>query len=77
MLYNSLGGGTGSGLFETILKCYLDSDYKKTPKLGYTVWPSPVMGQSPVEDYNALLAMPFLNDFDNSAFILVDNQALY
>ena len=72
-----MGGGTGSGLVEVILEESLDSDYQKVSKLGYTVWPSPVMGQSPVEDYNASLTMHCLNGVDNGAFILVDNQALY
>ena len=39
-IFNSLGGGTGSGL-GTLLMERLSTDYGKKPKLGFNIFPSP------------------------------------
>jgi tubulin alpha len=40
LVYNSVGGGTGSGLGSLLLE-RLSVDYGKKSKLGFTVYPSP------------------------------------
>lgn len=40
MVFNAVGGGTGSGLGSLLLE-RLSSEYGKTLKLGFTIFPSP------------------------------------
>jgi tubulin alpha len=40
LVFNSVGGGTGSGLGSLLLE-RLSVDYGKKSKLGFTVYPSP------------------------------------
>lgn len=40
MVFNAVGGGTGSGLGSLILE-RLSVDYGKKPKLGFSIFPSP------------------------------------
>ena len=54
MLYYSSAGGTGSGL-TTLIAERLGTEYEKKSKFAYTVWPSPTMSTSVIEDYEALL----------------------
>lgn len=40
MIFNSVGGGTGSGLGSLLLQ-RLSNEYGKTQKIGFTIYPSP------------------------------------
>ncbi|ETO09380.1 tubulin alpha-1 chain, partial [Reticulomyxa filosa] len=72
---HSVGGGTGSGLGASILE-RLTVDYRKIPKLGFEVYPSPNLSTCVVEPYNALLATHSLLENTDVSFVL-DNEALY
>ena len=73
MIYHAIGGGTGSG-FATKLTEHLSSDYETKVKTSCTVWPSPKMSTSVVEDYNTLLvSYRMLTDIMDMS-ILVDNE---
>ena len=72
MLYYSSAGGTGSGL-TSLLAERLGAEYVKKSKFAYTVWPSPKMSTSVIEDYEALLTYKLLQD-DIQVAALVDNE---
>ena len=55
MIYNSVGGGTGSG-FGSLLMERLSIDYGKKNKIGFSIYPSPNLATSCVEPYNQVLA---------------------
>ncbi|EDV19676.1 uncharacterized protein TRIADDRAFT_61873 [Trichoplax adhaerens] len=75
VLFNSLSGGTGSGLSSLILE-RITADYGKCTKLQYAVSPSPRVSTSVVEPYNAVLTTH--SCFDNSDVVfLMDNEAIY
>lgn len=75
MLFNSVGGGTGSG-FGTQLLSALNSEYGKKSRFGFTVYPSPQISSSVVEPYNAVLATQALMEYQDIS-ILLDNEAIY
>ena len=52
MIFNSAGGGTGSGLGCLMLE-RLSVDYGKKSKLSFTVWPCPQVSTAVVEPYKA------------------------
>ncbi|KAJ0078056.1 hypothetical protein Patl1_37321 [Pistacia atlantica] len=52
LVFNAVGGGTGSGLGSLLLE-RLSVDYGKKSKLGFTVYPSPQVSTSVVEPYNS------------------------
>lgn len=54
-IYNSLGGGTGSGLGSLLME-RLSADYGKISKLGLNIYPSPQISNACVEPYNSVLA---------------------
>lgn len=56
MIFNSAGGGTGSGLGCLMLE-RLSVDYGKKSKLSFTVWPCPQVSTAVVEPYNCVLAV--------------------
>merc|ERR550525_535966 len=72
---HSVGGGTGSGLGSLMLE-RLSLDYRKKPKLGFEVYPSPTISTCIVEPYNALLATHWLIDYAEISTVL-DNEAIY
>jgi len=72
---HSVGGGTGSGLGSLMLE-KLAVDYRKKPKLGFEVYPSPTISTCIVEPYNALLATHWLIDYAEISTVL-DNEAIY
>ncbi|KAF6142158.1 hypothetical protein GIB67_037076 [Kingdonia uniflora] len=55
LVFNTVGGGTGSGLGSLLLE-RLSVDYGKKSKLGFTVYPSPPVSTSVVEPYNSVLS---------------------
>jgi tubulin alpha len=74
-VFNSVGGGTGSGL-GTLLLERLSVDYGKKSKLGFVVYPSPEVSTSVVEPYNSVLSTHSLLEHTDVAVIL-DNEAVY
>lgn len=75
MVFNSVGGGTGSGLGSLLLE-RLSVDYGKKSKLAYTVYPSPQIATSVVEPYNSVLSTHAL--LEHSEVVnLLDNEAIY
>ena len=75
MVFNSVGGGTGSGLGSLLLE-RLSVDYGKKSKLSFSVYPSPQVSTAVVEPYNAILSTHSLLEHTDVTF-LVDNEALY
>jgi len=55
LIFNAVGGGTGSGLTSLILE-RLSADFGKKPKLGFTVYPSPEVSTAVVEPYNSVMS---------------------
>lgn len=75
LIFNSVGGGTGSGLGSLLLE-RLSVDYGKKSKLGFTVYPSPQVSTAVVEPYNSVLATHSLLEHTDVAVVL-DNEAIY
>ena len=55
LVFNAVGGGTGSGLGSLLLE-RLSVDYGKKSKLAFTIYPSPQVSTAVVEPYNAVLS---------------------
>jgi len=72
---HSVGGGTGSGMGSLMLE-RMAVDYRKKPKLGFEVYPSPTISTCVVEPYNALLTTHWLTDHTEISVVL-DNEAVY
>jgi len=75
LFFNSVGGGTGSGLGSLILE-RLSVDYGRKSKLGFTVYPSPQVSTAVVEPYNSVLSSHSLLEHTDVA-IMLDNEAIY
>merc|ERR1712225_55560 len=75
MVFNTVGGGTGSGLGSLLLE-RLSVDYGKKSKLGFCVYPSPQVSTAVVEPYNAVLATHSLLEHTDVA-VMLDNEAIY
>ena len=75
LVFNAVGGGTGSGLGFLLLE-RLSVDYGKKSKLGFTVYPSPQVSTSVVEPYNSVLSTHSLLEHTDVA-VLLDNEAIY
>merc|ERR1711924_593830 len=75
LLFNAVGGGTGSGLGALLLE-RLSVDYGRKSKLSFTIYPSPQVSTAVVEPYNAVLATHSLLEHTDVSF-MVDNEALY
>ncbi|CAK0858690.1 unnamed protein product [Prorocentrum cordatum] len=56
MIYNAVGGGTGSGLGCLMLE-RLSVDYGKKTKCSFTVWACPQVATAVVEPYNTVLCV--------------------
>jgi len=52
LIYNSFGGGTGSG-FTSLLVERISADYAKKCRLQFSVYPAPHLSSAVVEPYNA------------------------
>merc|ERR1712058_209196 len=75
MLFNAVGGGTGSGLGCLLLE-RLSVDYGKKSKISFTVWSCPQISSAVVEPYNTCLCVhSFLEHTDVTN--QTDNEALY
>ena len=69
LCFNSVGGGTGSGLGALLLE-RLSVDYGKKSKLGFTVYPSPQVSTAVVEPYNPVLSTHSLLEHTDVAVML-------
>jgi tubulin alpha len=69
LFFNSVGGGTGSGLGSLLLE-RLSIDYGKKSKLGFTVYPSPEVSTAVVEPYNSVLSTHSLLEHTDVAVLL-------
>ena len=75
LMFNAVGGGTGSGLGCLLLE-RLAVDYGKKSKLNFCLWPSPTMSNCVVEPYNSVLSTHSLLEHTDVA-IMLDNEAIY
>ncbi|XP_071819656.1 tubulin alpha chain-like [Apostichopus japonicus] len=76
LIFQSFGGGTGSG-FSSLLMERLSQDYgKKKIKHSFVVFPSPNVASAVVEPYNAVLTTHASFDHSECTF-MVDNEAIY
>ncbi|XP_047307805.1 tubulin alpha chain-like isoform X2 [Impatiens glandulifera] len=75
LVFNAVGGGTGSGLGSLLLE-RLSVDYGKKSKLGFTIFPSPQVSTAVVEPYNSVLSTHSLLEHTDVA-VLLDNEAIY
>lgn len=75
LVFNAVGGGTGSGLGCLLLE-RLSVDYGKKSKLSFTVWSCPQVATAVVEPYNTVLCVHSLLEHTDVTK-LVDNEALY
>jgi len=75
LVFNAVGGGTGSGLGSLLLE-RLSVDYGKKSKLGFNVYPSPQVSTAVVEPYNCVLSTHALLEHTDVA-VLLDNEAIY
>jgi len=75
MIFNSVGGGTGSG-FSSLLLDRLSKDFAKKTKMGFIVYPSPTTASSVVEPYNSVLSTHSMLEMTDICTVL-DNEAIY
>ncbi|GLG92859.1 Tubulin alpha-1 chain [Gryllus bimaculatus] len=75
LVYNSLGGGTGSG-FTALLLNHLASEYSKKSRLQFVVYPAPQVSSAVVEPYNSILSVHATLETADCTF-MVDNEAIY
>ena len=75
LVFNAVGGGTGSGLGALLLE-RLSVDYGRKSKLSFTIYPSPQVSTAVVEPYNCVLSTHSLLEHTDVSF-MVDNEALY
>lgn len=75
LIYNSFGGGTGSG-FTSLIAERLSSEFAKKCRLQYSVYPAPRIASAVVEPYNAVLTTHSTLDHSDCTFMM-DNEAIY
>ncbi|RNA20793.1 tubulin alpha-1 chain-like [Brachionus plicatilis] len=75
LIFNSFGGGTGSG-FSSLLMEKLSAEYSKKSKLQFAVYPAPRISSAAVEPYNSILTTHSTLDHADCVF-MVDNEAMY
>ncbi|XP_071957039.1 tubulin alpha-1B chain-like [Antedon mediterranea] len=75
LIFNSLGGGTGSG-FTSLLMDELSKEFSKINKFMFSIHPSPLVSTAVVEPYNAVFAMKSAVDESDCSFVF-DNEAIY
>jgi len=74
IVFNSLGGGTGSGLGSLLLE-KLSTEYCKKTRVSVPIYPSAQSSTSTVEPYNAMLGMRYQMDYPDLTTIM-ENEAL-
>jgi len=75
LVFNSFGGGTGSG-FGALLLERLSVDFGKKSKLQFAVYPAPQVSTAVVEPYNSILTTHTTLEHVDCSF-MVDNEAIY
>ena len=75
LVFNAVGGGTGSGLGSLLLE-RLSVDYGKKSKLEFAIYPAPQVSTAVVEPYNSVLTTHTTLEHSDCAF-MVDNEAIY
>ncbi len=75
IIYNSVGGGTGSG-FGSLLNENISNEYTEKLKFGFTIFPSDHISNNIISPYNTILAAHHLLEH-SSANVVFDNSALY
>ncbi|NWX20156.1 TBA2 protein, partial [Aegotheles bennettii] len=75
LIFNSFGGGTGSG-FTSLLMKRLSTEYGKKTKLELAIYPAPQVSAAVVEPYNSILTTHTSLEHSDCTF-LVDNEAIY
>jgi tubulin alpha len=75
LIFNSCGGGTGSG-FTALLMDRLDKEYVKKCKLQFAIYPAPKISTTVVEPYNTVLTTHSTMSLSDCCFML-DNEAVY
>ena len=75
IIYNSFGGGTGSG-FTSLLMETLSMEFGKKTKLEFCVYPAPNISTAVVEPYNSVLTTHGTFEHCDCCF-MVDNEAIY
>merc|ERR1712054_562902 len=74
LVFNAVGGGTGSGLCALLLE-RLSVDYGRKSKLSFTIFPSPQVSTAVVEPYNTVLSTHGLLEHTDVC-VLLDNEAV-
>ena len=74
-LFNSMGGGSGSGLSSELL-CRMSKGYPKKARVTFTLCESPKLGASIVGPYNSILHLQYLES-DADLTVFYDNEAVY
>ncbi len=74
-VFQSTGGGTGSGLGSLILQ-HLAEEFTSKTKMSFAVTPSPQISSAVVEPYNSTFSTRSLLEYCDLTFNL-DNEALY
>ena len=74
MMFNSVGGGTGSG-FTSLLMESLSDEFGKCNRMNVPIFPSSKTSSARIESFNTTLSMPYLLDHSQVAPIL-DNEAI-
>jgi tubulin alpha len=75
LIYNSFGGGTGSGFSSLIIE-RIASEYQKKCRLQFAVYPAPRVATAVVEPFNAVLTTHSTLEYSDCTF-LIDNEAIY
>lgn len=75
LIYNSFGGGTGSG-FTSLLMQRLSGEYLKKSSLQFFIYPAPSISTAVVEPYNTVLTAHSTLEHSNCSFML-DNEAIF
>jgi len=74
-MFQSMGGGTGSGLGSLILE-KIAMDYGKKCKLNFNIFPSPRLSNTIIDPYNSILATHKLLEHSDASIVL-DNDAIF
>jgi len=75
MVFNAVGGGTGSGLGSLLLE-RLSMDYGRKSKLAFSIYPSPLLSTAVTDPYNSVLSTHSLLEHTDVS-VLLDNEAIY
>ena len=75
LIFNSVGGGTGSGLGNLLLE-KMRAAYPKKSILSFPIYPSPEISNTIVEPYNSILCSHNLLE-NTDVSVMLDNEALY